>query len=267
MRKTLSVFAGFMRARILAGIQYRASFWIDTLCFVFGYGTQAALMYLLVTKFETINGWQPFEVMLLYAYVLATYTLANSFMAGIMWNLSWSIQSGDFDQSMTKPMHPMVYEMASSFSDYYFLHFFLALAMIGLCVFNLGVVPTAGRIVIALLSILGGALVQGGVMILFSSASFALINNPLSGDLYNNIRPVADYPLSILPKIAQFILTAVVPLGFVSFYPAQNLIGKNDFLFFPTWVQYMSLPVGIAFFAIALIVWNAGMRGYKSTGS
>jgi ABC-2 type transport system permease protein len=267
MSKTLGIFFAFMRARILSGLQYRASFWIDTLCFVFGYGTQAALMYLLVSKFETINGWLPFEVMMLYSYVLASYTLGNSFLAGIMWDLTDKIKSGEFDQTLTKPMRPMLYEMVSSFSDYYLLHFLLALGMIGSCVANLGIVLTVGKVLLALLSIVGGALVQGGILVLFSSASFVLINNPLSGNLYNNIRSIMEYPLSILPKAVQLLLTVIIPMAFVSFFPAQHMLGKSDFLFFPAWVQYASLPVGILLFALACIVWNAAMKHYKSAGS
>lgn len=224
-------------------------------------------MVLLVSTFGTINGWQPFEVMLLYAYVLASYTLANVFIGGVMWSLSDRIRIGDFDQTLTKPMRPLVYEIVSSFSEYYFLHFILAVGMISFGVSQLGVTITFVNIVIIAFGVIGGAFIQGGILVLFSAASFGMINNPLTGNFYTNIRLLAEFPVSIYPKIMQFVLSTFVPLAFVSFFPVQQLTGKEDFGIFPQGVQYMTLPVGIVFFSAACIIWSFAMRRYKSTGS
>jgi ABC-2 type transport system permease protein len=267
MRRIAGIFWLFMKTRIKGNIQYRGSFWIDSVTFVLGYGTQAALMFLMVSKFETINGWKPFEVMTLYAYILASYTLANSFFSDIMHTLSEKIRSGDFDQSMTKPLHPLVYVMANSFSDYYFLHFFLAVGMIFFCAANLSIRFTFSTVFMLALSVLGGAFIQGGIWILFSAVSFALLNNPLNGGFYNHIRTTAEYPISVYPRAVQIIFSSVAPLAFAAFYPAQNLLGKNDFLFFPPLAQYLSLPVGLVFFFISYKIWNFAMKHYKSTGS
>jgi ABC-2 type transport system permease protein len=267
LKKIAAVFWLFMKTRIKGNIQYRGAFWIDSITFILGYGTQAALMFLMVSRFDTINGWKPFEVMTLYGYILASYTLSNSFLSGIMHDLSDSIRKGNFDQSLTKPMHPLVYEMANSFSDYYFLHFFLALGMIFFCAANLSIVFTAGKILVLAVSVLGGAFIQGGIQIFFSAASFFVFNNPLNGNLYNHIRPMAEYPTSVFPKWIQFVYSTVVPLSFAAFYPAQNLLGKEDFLFFPRYIQYLSLPVGLAFFILAFQFWSYALRFYKSSGS
>jgi ABC-2 type transport system permease protein len=266
MKRIVAIFWLFMKTRIKGNIQYRGAFWIDSVTFVLGYGTQAALMFLLVNRFDTINGWKPFEVMTLYAYILSSYTLSNTFLSGVMHDLSNNIRNGDFDQSMTKPMHPLVYEMANSFSDYYFLHFFLALGMIFFCAANLGITFTAVKILVLAVSVLGGAFIQGGIQILFSAVAFWVFNNPLAG-IYNNIRPMAEYPASVFPRWFQVVYSSVLPLSFAAFYPAQNLLGKEDFLFFPRVIQYLSLPVGLVFFVLTFTLWTYAMKYYKSSGS
>jgi len=267
MRRLPGILWIFMKSRIKGSYAYRAAFWLDTLIFVLGYGTQAAVMVLLVTQFGSINGWKPYEVMLLYTYVLSSYTLCNAFFSGLMWNLSDSIRYGDFDQSMTKPLNPLLYEIVCSFSPYYFLHFFLAIAMMGVCIAGLGISLTIGKAVVLALSVIGGALIQAGVLILFASATFVFIVNPLNGDFLNSIRPVYEYPISVLPKAVQIVLTAVLPLAFISFYPAQNLLTKSDFLMFSPVLQYGTLPVGLLMLFISFRIWNIGVRRYKSTGS
>lgn len=267
MKKVLSVLWVFIKTRIKGGYEYRMAFWIDAFSFILGYGSQALLMVLLVKTFDSINGWKPFEVMLLYAYTLASYTLINAILGGVMWDLSKRVRSGDFDQTLTKPMHPLIYEVVSSFSEYYFLHFLMAIGMIAVGVSQLDITLNFGRVLNIIASVVGGALIQGGVLILFSTASFFLINNPLSGQFYTNIRTLIEYPLNIYPMGMQFILSTIIPLALVSFYPVQNLTGRADFGMFPPIMQYCTLPVGIIFFYIAYTVWTVSTSKYKSTGS
>lgn len=267
MKKTLAVLFLYMRVKAKGKYEYRAAFWLDALSFLFGYGAQTLLMVLLTQKFDTINGWTPFEVMLLYAYTLASYTLANALLSDVMWSLSRRIRTGDFDQTLTKPMKPLTYEIVTGFSPYYFLHFFLALGMVAIGVTQLHVPVTPLTILQIACGILGGACVQGGVLLLFASASFFLINNPLTGNFYTNIRPLVEYPISIYPKFLQFLLTTLIPLAFVSFYPVQQISGRQDFGLFPPVVRHLSLPVGIAFLLIAYAVFAAASKHYKSTGS
>lgn len=267
MKKTLAVLLLFMKNKTKGRYEYRVSFWIDSVSFVLGYGAQALMMVLLTQKFETINGWRPVEVMLLYAYTLASYTLANTVMSDVMWRLSQRIRTGDFDQTLIKPMSPLAYEIVSGFSAYYLLHFVLAVGMVALGVAGLGVRVTILTVVQIACGIVGGAAIQAGVLLMFSAASFFLINNPLSGTFYSNIRPLFEYPITIYPKFLQILLTVVVPLAFVSFYPVQQISGRADFGLFPPVFQHLTLPVGLAFLAIALWVWRAASRHYTSTGS
>jgi ABC-2 type transport system permease protein len=267
MKELASIFTIFMTTRIKRNMQYRGKFLLDSVFFVFGYGTQALLMFFLVSRFETINGWKPMEVTMLFAYVLTSYTLANSFFNGIRWDLAENIRTGNFDQSMIKPLHPLLYEIAGSFSPYYFLHFFMSVGMILYCAFQLSVHLTISTVIVLCMTILGGAFIQGAVQLFFSTLSFFLINNPFRENFYSNIRPMIEYPISIFPRAVQLLLSTLLPMAFVSFYPAQHLLGKNDFLFFPPLVQYISLPVGVISLFLVSMFWNFSMKHYKSSGS
>ena len=135
------------------------------------------------------------------------------------------------------------------------------------CIIGLDITLTVEKIIVLLLSIVGGALLQAGTLIMFAAATFVLIENPLTGNLVTKIRPLYEYPISVLPKVVQVILTTFVPLAFISFYPAQNLLSKSDFLIFSPVLQYGTLPVGVLVFYVAFHIWNIGVKQYRSTGS
>jgi ABC-2 type transport system permease protein len=59
----------------------------------------------------------------------------------------------------------------------------------------------------------------------------------------------------------------VLPYAFINFYPAQFILGKEDYLGFPPVLVYLTPAVGIILFVVAYQFWRVGLNHYKSTGS
>ena len=77
----------------------------------------------------------------------------------------------------------------------------------------------------------------------------------------------SQYPISIYPKALQMVLTYLIPLGWVSYYPAAELLGKETELFAWNGAVWMTLSIGLAIFALAAFVFNQGMKQYESAGN
>lgn len=268
MGKYFSVLKIFMRNRFLAKLEYRGALWADLLFFIMGYGTQFLLIYIMVDKFGTLGGWSKYEVMLLYAMSILSYTLGCTFFMGVSRDLPEKVREGHFDQTLTKPLNPLGYEIVSSFSGYYLVHVILGIIMVSIPFIKLGITLTPSKLVMLVLSVIGGAMIQGGVLILFSSASFYLIgDNPLVYSVFVTLRMMNETPISIYPRIAQIFLTVIIPFAFVSFYPAQYFLSKNDFLMFSPILQFMSPVVGVLTLSIAGFAWLHGVDSYQSSGN
>ncbi len=89
----------------------------------------------------------------------------------------------------------------------------------------------------------------------------------LRGILFGDMRSLSEYPMSIYGKSIQVVLTVVLPYAFVSFYPAQYFLGKNDVSIFHPALQFLSPLVAAVLFAAAYAFWGLGIAHYKSTGS
>jgi ABC-2 type transport system permease protein len=61
--------------------------------------------------------------------------------------------------------------------------------------------------------------------------------------------------------------TGVVPLACVSYYPVLAALGRVDPLGSPRWAQMLAPCAGVASIAVAVLVWRAAVRRYRSTGS
>ena len=62
-------------------------------------------------------------------------------------------------------------------------------------------------------------------------------------------------------------LTFVIPVAFVNWYPCLYLLDREDPFGFPAWFALAPPVVGALLFGVAALAWRTGVRRYTSTGS
>ncbi|HUG13677.1 MAG TPA: ABC-2 family transporter protein, partial [Thermomicrobiales bacterium] len=92
--------------------------------------------------------------------------------------------------------------------------------------------------------------------------SIELINS-----LTNGGAEMASYPLPIYHVAMQRFFTFVVPLAFVSYFPALYLLDRPEAGDWPGWMPFASPLAALALAATARLAWGFGVRHYRSTGS
>ena len=252
----LSLYLEFIKINLYSMIQYRVAYITSMLAQALDYGVSFILIWVMIYRFGTLNGWLPYEVMFLYALSLCT-----------MSNLSSMILNGEFDEVLTKPMNPLLYLASRNFSPGYVSHIALSVAIMVVSFVNLGIKLTPYKIIFLCICILGAALIQGAAFLFTSVPSFWITQNRLKQILFHQLRTFIDYPISLYNQFVQIILTLIIPYAFINFYPAQYFLGKQDFLMFNQSFQYLTPLIGLVLFILAYKFWNYGLRHYKSTGT
>jgi ABC-2 type transport system permease protein len=258
----------FIKIRIKTALEYRGAFISGAAAQIIGYGTTFLLIWIMISKFKTLNGWKPYEVLFLYAINLLSYALAAFFIFNPCMKLSELIQSGDFDDVLTKPLNPFLHLICREFNPGYLSHVSLSVFIIILCFIKLEIQLSLIKIIFLLISVIGAILIQASGMLFTAVPSFWLIqNNSVMKTLFYDVKEFIQYPISLYSKAIQILLTFILPYAFINFYPAQYLLGKNDFLLFDPILQYLTPAVGIILFILAYKFWIYGVDHYKSTGS
>jgi ABC-2 type transport system permease protein len=133
--------------------------------------------------------------------------------------------------------------------------------------FTLDINWTVGKVLFLLASIVGGVLIQGGMLVIISALAFWTTK---SEQFYwvamYPARNLTNYPLVIYPKLIQMVTAFIVPFGFVNYFPSAVILEKKT-PYFSDVVGYLSPVVGVVFFLLAYWFWMAGLKRYKSTGS
>ena len=118
-----------------------------------------------------------------------------------------------------------------------------------------------------IIMLVGATFIRGGIYILLGSTSFYTRSAVDFGQYTQEIMDKTTmYPLSMYPESMQFILTYLIPIGWVSFYPVSSLLGMEA-KFSGLVIPFVTLAVGFIVMLIAGAYFNFGLRKYESAGN
>ena len=220
-----------------------------------------------VEQFGEINGWNYGQLAFLYGISVISHALSMIFFVQ-GWFMGFYVIEGEFDRFLTRPM--------SVLYQFFFTNinvFGLTDLIPGILVFLYGCVKTdfpftVTNVVGILVMLTGAVLIRGGIYILLGSTSFWTKSANDFGQFTQEIfDKTTMYPLSMYPESLQLILTFLIPIGWVSFYPASELMGIESTFSTGGMGVWITLGVGIAAMMIAGLVFRAGLKQYESAGN
>lgn len=248
-------------------IQRRGSFFLGFFGQILVYGAEFLLIWLLVSRFSIVGGWKAPEILLLFSFNLASYGIAGFFFFSSVRSLGEIINRGELDLILTKPLPALFGLIAFKPNLAYIAHLGLSLTVMFISLRAAGFAFTAGGLCFVLLALAGATLIQASIFMVCGSLNFWSIQ---AGDaiweILWGVREFVKYPLTIYPGALRVFLTFILPLGFISYYPASRLLGKASAPFSGLMTGFVPLA-GLLCFALSYGVWRLGLRRYESTGS
>jgi ABC-2 type transport system permease protein len=246
---------------------YPAAYFVWSMEKIVRWAVEFVMIYIMLYQFKAIAGWSADEVMLLYALNVGSYSLAGLFFLSISEYLPKEIQSGEFDEVLTRPVNSFLYLMFRDFRIGLFGNILVAVTVLTFCFVRLHITFTFLKFLFFLLVLFGAILIQGALMVAVAIPSFWVVQSKNIHDTFVSIRNFVRYPLSIYDVWLQILLTVVLPFGFVNFYPAQYFLQKHDFLIFHPVFQFLTPVIGVILFVLAYQYWKFGVNHYQGTGT
>jgi viologen exporter family transport system permease protein len=254
-------------ACIRAQMQYRASFLLLTLVSMVVTASDLLAILILFNYFGELAGWRAGEVALLYGLAMVSFGLSEMVAAGFD-VFPRAIQQGEFDRVLLRPVGIFVQVLAADFQLRRLGRVAQGGLALALAMAWTPIVWTPLK-VLYLLIVLGSGfvmfsalLVLGAVLCFWTIQSIEIVNTVTYGGT-----EMASYPLPIYHELLQRFFTFVVPLAFVSYFPALYLLDRPELQRLPSWLPGAT-PVAAAMLGLmAWLAWQVGVRHYQSTGS
>ena len=217
---------------------------------------------LLFSFTDDINGWSQGEVIALSGmYQLAVAILWFGIETN-MERISLYMRQGDLDLILIRPVSGLFYVMLRWVkpAEIFMILSGLALTVIGLA--RAGTTPDAvGILQSALLLAAGIVLITCAWTAVVLTAFWFTTTGPVS-QVASDLLQAGRYPLSFYPTAVRLFFAFVFPVGFVSTFPVEALVGRGS------WTITLT---GLVLAALALILlrawWHFGLRSYSSASS
>ncbi|MFZ7947014.1 MULTISPECIES: ABC transporter permease [Bacillaceae] len=245
-------------------MQYRTSFWLLTVGQFFIPLTVFAGLFFLFERFGQIKGWDFFEVALCFAVIHMAFSLSECFARGFDMFSSLIIK-GEFDRLLVRPRSTFLQVLGSKFEFTKFGRLLQSFIVLIWALSNLPIDWSVFKVITLVLMITSGVLIFTGIYMLAASICFWTVQGLEVANIFTDGgREMAQYPLNIYQKWVTRFFTYVIPFGTVNYLPLKYILGKingDDLI-------HMLTPVlGSLFILPCFLVWQFGVRHYRSTGS
>jgi len=250
-----------------AAAQYRVS--LSTMIFSTLLITGLDFVEILIVFANThrLAGFTVAQVAFLYGVAATCLGLAD-LLIGSIERLGERIRDGSFDAMLVRPIPALALAAADRFSVRRVGKLIQSIAILCWALAALDLGMTLERVGLLVLMLASGTVIFLAVFVVGAAFQFVApggretMNAFTYGGGY-----LTQFPLAIYGRHLVQLVTFVIPLGFINWYPALQFLRAPDPLHLPAALHYLSPAVAALLVLVALGAWTTGLRRYRSTGS
>ena len=266
MRKLLRRYFGLLKIQVRTSatlaMQYRLDFLFKGLMSIFWMGVTLVPLLVVFSQRENVAGWSwPQALVVLGWFSLLKAVLEGSVTPSLTAVVE-GVRTGALDFVLLKPADAQFLVSTARFEPWKLIDLVGALAILVYAFSLLGRWPRPGHVLLALVLLVVAVLLLYSIWILVVSASFWVVRVDNLSYLFGSIFDAARWPISVFKGALRFVFTFVFPLALMTTYPAEALLGRLA----PTHFLLVLLG-GVAFAAVARLVWRRAIRFYTSASS
>jgi ABC-2 type transport system permease protein len=203
-----------------------------------------------------------------YGFANGAFAIADALTTGFDRFGPHMVRTGDFDRVLLRPRSTALQLAGHDVALKRIGRLTAGLLVLLWAGHALGLPWDAARAALLVFALLGTVCFFCAIIVLQATLAFWTVEslevmNVLS---YGGVE-TAQYPISVYEPWFRRFFTYVVPLACVIYFPLVSVLGVDDPLGSPRWLQTLAPAAGPLFLALSLGVWQLGVRRYTSTGS
>jgi len=264
--EALRLYLRLVGVSMQARLQYRADFIMGILNVIALNAVNLGLIGIIVYRFVDLNGWVIWELFFLYCLWLLGHSLYSLFFWHF-WELEEYLIQGTFDQFLLRPASPFIQFLGREVQYIGFADMLVAITGIILAYTNLHLHWGAAQWLFFPVIAISGTVIETALTLMTACIAFWTGRSSMAIELIMEFNVlVQHYPIDIFGVWFRVIVTGIIPVAFMNYYPALMLLGKLDPQSPSAWLGYISPLVALILSAIAAAVWHFALRRYSSSG-
>lgn len=247
---------------ILKEMEYRVNFLTNAFMSVFwlAWGILGATIFF--AHRDQIGGWSYYQVLLVLGlFSIFTGVMEAFFRPNIM-SMIEAVRDGTFDFVLVKPVNSQFYSSFHALTLWRLVDIFAGAAVIVYALLQLGVSPAPLQIAAFALLMLIALILVYCLWLAMMTMSFWFVKVDNLAELFYSFYEAARFPITVYGGVLRGVLTFVIPIAFITTFPAAALIGLLE----PEMIWIGAALALVLLFATNRL-WNFAIRSYASASS
>jgi len=266
IRRNVRLYRHLAGARVRSDLQYRASLALFTFGTLVVTGLDFVAIAVLFVQVPTLAGWSLAEVAFLYGTAGVSFGLADM-AVGSVEKVSERIRRGTFDVVLLRPAGTLLQVVTDEFALRRIGKVIQPAAVLVYALVRLDRGWSARTVGLTVVMVVAGAVIAGAIWVTTAAATFWTVEGREAANAVTyGGNALTQYPLSLYGEVVRS-FAFIVPIAFISYLPAVEVLGKDDPLGVPAALRYASPVVAVVSVVLATLAWRFAVRHYRSTGS
>lgn len=263
-RHAARMYGALVIAYLHARLSYRADFAISLISVLALQGAGLVLAWTVLAQRPAIAGWTFSQLALLYGLAIIPRGCSELFTVG-QWHLPQLVNTGQLDRMLVRPLPVVLQVFTHEVGAHGLGNIALGIALVARAHHALALSWDGGQLALLCAVVVSSSVLLGSAALIANCLVFWVPGGSSEAALLVfHVAEVAKFPLSIYGRVATLVLTWVIPIGFVSYYPSLVLLAKPEREVGMAW---LSVPVGLACWPLAQRVWRAALGRYDGAGN
>jgi len=247
---------------ILKEMEYRVNFVTNAFMSIFWliWGILGATIFF--AQRNEIGGWSFYQVLIVLGLFSIFTGIMEAFFRPNIMSMIEAVRDGTFDFVLVKPVNSQFYSSFHSLTMWRLVDILAGAGVIIYALNAMGVVPTSMQLVQFAALMLIALVIVYCIWLAMMTMSFWFVKVDNLAELFYSFYEAARFPVSVYGTWLRAALTFVIPIAFITTFPASALIGLLD---------PIDLLIGLGLACLFLIgtnrLWKIAIRSYASASS
>lgn len=263
VKRMLRMHRIFVAQELKRMMEYKGDFIVGIIGFLLGQFFNLLFLWIIFRQIPSLMGWSLEQLVFIYGFSLIPKGL-DHLLFDNLWSIGhFTVNKGDFDKYLTRPINPLFYVMVEKFQIDAFGELIMGIALICISLPSLVIEWSVLKIVLILVTIPFATLIYTGIKIATAAIAFWTKRSGNITYMFYMVNDFSKYPIDIYNNFVKIVITYIIPFAFTAFYPACYILtGEN-----PLFNVGITVAISVFIMCIGIIIWNKGITAYESAGS
>lgn len=252
----------FTRVSIQDAAAYRADFVSHLGMALLHLGAELIGLWAIFSNARSLMGWSMFEMLALLGVFRIMAGVIGLGIAPNMRLIMQDIRDGRLDFVLIKPVSSQFYASFRRIMIWRLTDIIMGLGMAGVACVKMSADVSVGMVLAFLLMLACGVTIIYSFWLTLATLAFWFTRISNIEMVFWNVFEAGRYPVDVYPRWVRRGLTYVIPLAFLTTFPASTLVGKT------AWTEVIvAMVLAAASLLVATLFWRFGLRHYSGASA